>query len=371
VKPLAITGFGVLSAAGVDEFSLKAPSEKSYFSKTCSLYDTAPYANTLVAEIPNFDASKYIGDKGLRNNDRLTRILIVATRIALQRASVKADGKWLNYGPDDVGVVAATAYGSLEAIHELNVVARTEDPRYLNPARFPNTVINSSLGYVSIWEDLRALNATVVNGPCGALDAVGCAELYFATHRARCLVVGGAEALSEGLHLATARAGLIRENDATSALGEAACMFVVEPLEAARKRTADVLATIVGYGTAFESPEDLSHLVAPSQSAMQRAIRGALKDASVDAADIDVVVNDEGSNSVVWDPERDALRAVLGDTQRRSLSMKQWLGETLGASGALGIAGGVEALREGARWVLVVSMGFYGNASAVVLRRAE
>ncbi len=55
-----------------------------------------------------------------------------------------------------MGISSATAYGSLDAIAELNRVAELEDPRYINPQRFPNTVINAAAGYVSIWEGLHA-----------------------------------------------------------------------------------------------------------------------------------------------------------------------------------------------------------------------
>ena len=85
---------------------------------------------------------------------------------------------------------------------ELNRVAKLEDARYINPAKFPNTVANSASGYVSIWEDIRALNVAVSDGNCGALDAFACADIYLDTDRADALLVGGAEAMSEALFLA-------------------------------------------------------------------------------------------------------------------------------------------------------------------------
>ena len=59
---------------------------------------------------------------------------------------------------------------------DLGYLALLEDRRYINPARFPLTVSNSAAGYASIWEDIRALNVTVSDGNCGALDAVACAD---------------------------------------------------------------------------------------------------------------------------------------------------------------------------------------------------
>lgn len=193
VKPLSITGLGVVSPFGVgwDVSAWGLASADDPFAASTSLFDLAPYDGARVAEVRGFDAAKHLGATGLRNHDRLTKLLVVAARSAIAHAGLKVDGAWRRLDPDAVGVVGATAYGSLEAIHELNVVARTEDPRYLNPARFPNTVINSSVGYVSIWDELRALNATVVNGTPGALDAVASASLYLAAGRAQAVLVGG------------------------------------------------------------------------------------------------------------------------------------------------------------------------------------
>jgi len=82
-------------------------------------------------------------------------MLIVCGKLALQDADLKRAGSHL-LSPDRIGVCSATAYGSLEAITEAVQVTELEDPRFLNPNRFPNTVINAAAGYVSIWEDPAA-----------------------------------------------------------------------------------------------------------------------------------------------------------------------------------------------------------------------
>ena len=115
----------------------------------------------------------------------------MAARLALLDAGLKKDGKLVVHPEERVGIVCANAYGSLEAITELNRVAKLEDPRYINPAVFPNTVANSTAGYVSIWEGLRALNVAISDGNCGALDAVACADIHLAQNRADAMLVGG------------------------------------------------------------------------------------------------------------------------------------------------------------------------------------
>ena len=110
----------------------------------------------------DFDATKYLGDKGLRTLDRLTKLLVVAARLGAARRGLQEGQRVRPRSRRSASAsCCSNAYGSLEAITELDRVAKLEDARYINPAKFPNTVANSASGYVSIWEDLRALNVSV------------------------------------------------------------------------------------------------------------------------------------------------------------------------------------------------------------------
>jgi 3-oxoacyl-(acyl-carrier-protein) synthase len=238
----------------------------------------------------SFDAKKYLGDKGLRNFDRLTKMLIVCGKLALQDADLKRAGSHL-LSPDRIGVCSATAYGSLEAITEAVQVTELEDPRFLNPNRFPNTVINAAAGYVSIWEDLRAPNVTVVDGNCGSLDAVLSAETHLQNDRADAFLVGGGEALSEALYVAFRKLNVLAEGARVFApgrpesqgmrLGEGAAYLCLEQADFARARGARVRAEIIGYGNAFDAPVSEARLVHVSSDALQRAIKMALLDADL------------------------------------------------------------------------------------------
>lgn len=384
MTPLAITGFGVASPLGLgwDAFraSLAAP-PGSAFTTTPTSFTHAPHPALRLAEIAGFDPRPIVGDKGLRNNDRLTRLLLVAARLGLDHAGVKRDGAFLAHGPTDVGVCASTAYGSLEAIHELDAVSRLEDPRYINPARFPNTVINSSVGYVSIWEDLRALNATITNGPTGGLDAFDAASLWLGAGRAKAVLTGGAEASSEGLWHALRRLGVLDEDPATWApgdpasrgmrLGEGACLMVLEETAVARARGATIHGEVVGYGAAFEPADDGAPMVHVSGEALARAVRMALADAGVERSRVAMAVSGLGGLPALDGPEGAALAAVLDGVEVRT--PKSWCGETLGAAGAFGVAaaGAWLAGRSAGDCAVVTAVGFYGNASALVVRRAE
>lgn len=395
MRPLAVTGIGVVSPLGVGWESFRAAvgaDEAPKFSEEPTSFAHAAHPSLRIAEVERFDPRPYVGDKGLRNNDRITKLSLVAARLCLEHAGLKRAGAFASLAADDIGVVASTAYGSTEAIAEFNRVAKTEDPRYLNPARFPNTVINSSFGYVSIWEDLRALNVTVTNGTTGPLDAVFCAGMYLDTNRARALLAGGAEAASELLWECLLRVEALDRDPATWGpgrvastgfrLGEGCALLALETLDDARARGAKVWAEVLGYGSHFEVHEDHRRLIAPSEGALTQAICDALDDAGITASEVDLVASGLSGHHALDAAELKAIAAALGDVP--IAAPKHRLGETLGAAGALALAEAAAwfddaAVRDMAfgtapsrvRTVLITALGFYGNASALVVRRPE
>lgn len=395
MKQLAITGLGIVSPLGIgkdaffDGLAAMGQGPRTW-ERGIETFDPAPYPGARAAEVPGFDGKQWLGDKGLRNMDRLTTLTVVAAKLAAQDAGLRADGKFIALSADRVGICASTAYGSLEAIIELDRVAMLENPRFLNPARFPNTVINSAAGYASIWEDLQALNVTVSNGNPGALDAVLVAELHIGAGRADSLLVGGAEAMSEGIYLAFHSLGSLAESDRPycpgepdgrgMVLGEGAAFIVVEPESIARARGAKVWAEVCGYGTAFEPPASEALVVHASTLATAQAARAALAEAEMAPGDIDVVAASVSGYPGIDAAELAAIEEVFGPDVCVA-APKALLGETLGATGAMGMAaalawlGGVPPARivrgtapGTVRSVLVMAMGFHGASSAVVVR---
>lgn len=400
--PLAITGFGIVSPLGIGRAAftdtLRDPdaARRMAFGGTRSVLSPERFAAAHVAEVSDFDAAQYLGDKGLRNFDRLTRMLIVAAKHALEDAGLKQDGNFMHYAAERVGICAATAYGSLDSITEINRVAELEHPRYLNPSRFPNTVINSAAGYVSIWEGLQGPNVTVVDGNCGSADAVLTAETHLAHRRADALLVGGGEVLSEPLYLAFEKLGVVSEGerpslpgDVTSRgthLGEGAALCVLEQSAAAARRGATVLGEVVGFGTAFEAPASEAQLVHCSEHTVERAVRAALLDADLPASAIDLVCSAESGVSRMDLAEQEGLSRVLGSDVATVATKAIW-GETFGAAAALSLCASLVWLGKGpddlegpapilrgalarpVRTVLVTAMGYYGNVSAVIVRK--
>jgi 3-oxoacyl-(acyl-carrier-protein) synthase len=396
-----VTGLGITCALGTgrDTFfrTLAGAKRLSALPRSAiTSFDVSKYPDARIVEVPEFDPAKYLGDKGLRTLDRLTKLLVVAARLCLHDAGFKKDSEWAALSPERVGVCCSNAYGSLEAITELDRVAQLEDARYINPAKFPNTVSNTASGYVSIWEDLRALNVSVSDGNCGGLDAVGCADIFLETARADAIVTGGGEAMSEPIFLAFQKlgvlgpvaplvahaAGTIARPLATNDtwLGEGAAFLALEDPDVAMARGARVLGVVGGYGTAFVA-SDANALVFASREAMTRAITTALRDAELEAMDVDLVVASVAGLARFDVEELAAIGAVMGAAP--VVAPKVALGETLGAGGAMAMAASLAWLAGAPvpadlvvrgtipgkiRNVVVTSMGYYGNASAVVMR---
>ncbi|MET0344334.1 MAG: beta-ketoacyl synthase N-terminal-like domain-containing protein [Polyangiales bacterium] len=387
MRPLAITGLGVVSAFGIgaDAFraALAAPeaTRDAAFAAARAVLADARFADAKVAEVQAFEAARYLGDKGLRNLDRITKMLVVAAKHALEDAGLKQGGVFTGVASERAGICAATAYGALDSITEINRVAELEHPRYLNPSRFPNTVINAAAGYVSIWEGLEGPNVTLVDGNCGGADAFATAAMHIAAGRADALLAGGFEVLSEPLYLALEKLGVLADERASRlSLGEGAALLALETCERARARGARVLAEVVGFGAAFEPPRAEAQLVHVSDDAVARAIEAALADAGLAPGDVDLVLSAESGIAGFDRAEQAGIARVLGDDVATIAPKTLW-GEAFGASAALSVAAATAwlagaplpklargQLGSEARTLLITALGYYGNASALIVR---
>ncbi|MEO8799144.1 MAG: hypothetical protein ABI551_14745, partial [Polyangiaceae bacterium] len=166
-------------------------------------------------------------------------------------------------------------------------------------------------------------------------------------------------------------------------LGEGAALLCVEPLEKAKARNANVRALITGYGTAFVSPPAEGSLISASHESLERAIASALEEAHVPPGGIDLVASGMAGYPQFDEAELQAIADTIGEDVP-VLAPKALVGETLGAGGAMAMAVALGWMESGkpapvvrgdapsnVDTVLVTMMGFYGNASAVVMRRAR
>jgi 3-oxoacyl-[acyl-carrier-protein] synthase II len=328
-----------------------------------------------VREVLDWDPNDVLGAKGHRHFDRLTRFLTVTARLALRASGFRDGDEWRGGDTAKFGVISATAFGSLDEITEQNRIAEFEDPRYINPTRFPNTVINAAAGYVSIREELRGPNTTIVSGRTGGLLSLGHARGQLEDGEVNATLVGGGEVVSEPLYVALERLGLF-ERYAGLALAEGAGFLTVEREGDVIERGGRVWAYLAGEGAAFEPPADDATMTHASARAAARALRSAAGSAGVDAA----VISGSAIESLT-SAEREAVREVLGEIP--VLAPNVAIGEAFAASGIFAIGAGVllssdatlasELLgvsQSAPRRVAVLALGQEGQASAVVLERA-
>lgn len=379
---LVITGIGVVAPNGIgkEQFWANCATGVSGI-KPISLFDTSTYRCHWAGEISNFQPETHLGSKGLRNLDRTTLLALVAAKLAIEDAKLDITDE----NRCDIGVVLGSTMGSVHSISEFDKEGLREGPRYVNPAHFPNTVINSPASQVAIRFGLKGLNATISTGFAASLDAVGYAMDMLHLGRAKALLVGGVEELCIQTFLGFYKLGLLATSrnghmptflpfdsqHSGTLLGEGAGFFVLEPLEDAMSRGATIYAELLGYAASFD-PASM-YRYHPEAQGLVEAIRLALTDAGLTSADIDLVSPCANSFKDCDVMEQNALTAVFGGQAGNMMlpSAKGVLGESFSAGGAFQLSAGISALvpssNVNGEQLLINGFGPTGAASALVI----
>ena len=354
---VVITGVGILTGngKGKEEYCQSLKDGRVGY-RPITLFDTKEFLVNIAGEVSDFDAKVYMGQKGLRLLDRSTRLLCSAARLAIDDSGYKITDK----NTDDVGVSCGTTLGSLKSIADFDYVTLTEGPRYVNPALFPNTVINSPASQVSIWNNIQGFNTTISTGFTASMDALSYAYDFIQMDRAKMVYAGGVEELCEqtyfGFHalkfLSGAKEGEPfvncpfdkRRNGIT--FGEGACLLALEDHKHAKKRGAKILAEILGFGYYFD-PFRL-HKYNPRGTGVKAALKHLLEEAKLDIKDIDYICANGNSTKAADKIETEAIKEVFG---KRAYdipvsSIKSMVGESYSVSGAFSVAAAVGALQE-------------------------
>ncbi len=300
------------------------------------LGDVRAFAASLFTRIEpqllwGFRAEPLLGAKGLRTFDRLTRLTLVAVQGALQESGL---GDLAARCPDRFGLAWGSAFGALESIEELHRVAELEEPRFINPNRFPNTVANAAAGQVAIWYGVTGPNITAVDGRCSGASALAHAARKLDAGEADCMLVGVSETLSLGMCQAldaqAARAEALRLPGFPSRYGEGSVFMALGRAEdpALSAAAADSAAPTLGFHLAtalrFQSPGDGRRLVYPER-ALARAITTALTEAGLSPQDVDVVLLGGAIvEGAALDAERRAVAEVLGGGARMCVPGSVW-----------------------------------------------
>ena len=348
-KVIVITGVGVIcsNGTGKEAFSDAVIAGVSGI-KPITIFDTSAYAAKTAGEVANFDPQQFLGAKGLRTLDRTTKLATSAAKLALEDARLEVSEENCR----DIGVVLGSTLGSVKSVCDFDKDALKDGPRYVNPAFFPNTVINSPASQISIKFNIRGFNSTISTGFSAGVDALGYAVDMLRAGRAKIALAGGAEEFCLETFLGFYKSGLLagragspeiscpfdrRRNGVV--LGEAAAILVLEDLDSALERKAAIYGRISGYGTGF----------APLGSrSLRRAMQEAIGEAGIKAADINYI-SAAGNSSLEQDAaEAEAINELFAQDAQNVLvsSIKSMTGECYSASGALQAAAALGAIEK-------------------------
>lgn len=352
---VVITGLGILSPIGIgrDSFWESLINGRDGFRKI-TLFDTSPFKVNIGGEV-EFDPVEFLGKKGLRDLDRSTRLVCSAAKLAIDNSKLVIDEEITH----SIGVSIGTTFGSLHSISQFDRGGLIEGPRFVNPSHFPNTVINSPASHISIRFYIKGFNTTISTGFCASLDAVSYGADFIRMKRAKAVLAGGVEELCEETFMGFHILGCLSGTDGSEPkcrpfdrmrngliLSEGAGVIVLEEEESARKRGADILSVMKGYGNAFDPEAEIGFK--HRGKGLAEAIRIALKDASLSPEDIDCVISCANSTKGLDRLETMALKDALGNQAYRVpvTSIKSMVGETYSASGILSLSAAVEILQK-------------------------
>ncbi|GAA3734021.1 beta-ketoacyl synthase N-terminal-like domain-containing protein [Salinactinospora qingdaonensis] len=364
---LAISGWGVLSAAGPGTDPLAALLAGPEPTPPTSSVEAPPKGTPAglgtegdqppgLESIPvtGLDVRQRLGRKGTGFLDRATALALVACDQALEHGGVVVDDSCR----DRVGVVLGTTQGSLRSTMDYSRETLVQDRPYLvNPALFPNTVMNCAAGQTAIRYGLKGINTTLAGGRLAFLQALRYAQNALRRGYADTLLVGATEELTDQ----TAWSMRLSHPDAdTLAVGEGAALFVVSNAAVGTDPLphAEVLSVVHGY-----APDGAV------ETGLGGCVRRGLAAAQVDASEVDLLVTGEVGNER---RETAAATTALGDEPARVLRVKDVLGELQAATGALQLAAvlGLQGGSEGdGRCAVITGCDADGGVAAAVVRR--
>jgi len=347
-KRIVVTGIGTLTPIGNDLGSywdslLKGVSGAGMITQ----FDASKFKTKFACEIKGFDPVSFMDRKEARKLDRFSQIAMVASDQAVLDAGITKD----NVDHDRVGVIFASGIGGLNTFTEeiTNYVQGDGTPRF-NPFFIPKMILDIAAGQISMKHGFRGPNFAVVSACASSTHAIVTAADNIKLGKADIIVTGGAESVIgiAGMGGFNAMKAMSERNDdpATASrpydkdrdgfiMGEASGVLILEELEHAKKRGAKIYCEVVGGG----ATADAYHLTAPHPEGLgaKNVMIAALKDAEMQASDIDYI-NTHGTSTPLGDiAEAKAITAVFGEHayDLNISSTKSMTGHCLGAAGVI------------------------------------
>ena len=355
-RRVVITGMGALTPLGqsVDEYWDSLLKGESGID-VMTLADPADFPCRIAGEVSDFDPGQYINPKEARRMARFSQLTVAATGLALEDSGLDLS----NEDPERLGIVIGNGNGGFPTTEDNARLLVARGGMRMSPFFIPMILPNMAAANASRVYGLKGYTSTVATACAAGNQAIGEAAVTIGRGAADVIMGGGCEAgISQlGLGGFNIIKALTRRNDPPQKASrpfdarrdgfvpsEGAAVLVLESLEHAMDRGADILAEIAGYGVS----SDAFHAVQPDEDGMgaARAIRFALDDADMGPGDISYI-NAHGTSTPKNDlVETMAIKTVFGEQAYRVpvSSTKSMIGHALGGAGALEAAACVKSI---------------------------
>lgn len=346
---VVITGYGVASPIGNDaETFLNSLKEGKNGIGEITQFDASETGITVAAEVKEFPFDKYFIKKDAKRMDKFSLFGLYAALEAMAMSGL--DTKEMDV--DRFGVMVSSGIGGLQTIQDQVIRMHDKGAKRVSPMFVPMSIVNMVAGNIALKVGAKGICTSTVTACASGTHSIGEAFRNIKHGYADVILAGGAEAsINEiGISGFAALTALTNETDPNKAsvpfdenrsgfvMGEGGGVVVVESLEHAKARGANILVEIVGYGANC----DAYHMTAPNPdgSGAGKAMKLAMKEAGITASEVDYI-NAHGTSTPANDvAEAKAIQYGLGETYKDTYvsSTKSMTGHLLGA------AGGIEAI---------------------------
>lgn len=356
---VVITGMGAITPIGndVETFWSNAVNGTPGID-ILQAFDHSAYPVHIAGEVKDFDPEEYMDRREARRMGRFSQFAIAGAHQALKQAELDMD----KTDRDRVGVLIGNGIGGLQESQEAIRTIDTRGGMKIDPFYFPKMLPNMAAAHIALNVGARGYNNTVITACAAGTQAIGDALDLVRARRVDVAITGGTEApLCEvGLCGFAVIRALSTQNDPPQkasrpfdatrdgfVAAEGAGILIVESLDHAQERGANILAEIAGYGAC----NDAYHVVAPSEdgSGAIRAMNEALHDAGIEPSEVDYI-NAHGTSTQLNDKsETTAIKRLFGEDAYKVpiSSTKSMIGHSFGAAGAIESIACIQTLRTG------------------------
>lgn len=358
-RRVVVTGIGAITPLGLDiESTWDALINGESGVAPITRFDPNLLPVHVACEVKHFDPANFIDARDIRRTDLFEQYALAAARQAVQQANFTITPDIA----DEVGVVVGSSVGGFHTMLSQYDVLREQGPRRINPFAIPMIMSNGASGMIAIEFGARGPSYSPASACATSNDSLGQASELIRRGAAIAMIAGGADATVSALGMAGFdRLGALSHNNelpSTSpkpfdkhrdgvVMGEGACVMVLEELNHALGRGANILAEIIGFG----QTTDAYHVIAPAEggAGATKAIQRAMRQANIRPEDIDYI-NAHGTATPLNDiAETQAVKVALGDHAYKVpiSSTKSMTGHMMGATGALEAAVCILAIQHG------------------------